>query len=227
MTNAANYERNPRLTTPRAAAVAGIIFALFFAASLIFLRLSIPSDLTSETEWIAQTRDYLSVALVLMPFAGIAFLWFIGVIRDRFGELEDRFFSTVFFGSSLLFIGMVFVAMAVAGALVAIAGVDGYKAINRDVVLFGRALMLQISNVYALRMASVLMMSLATIWLQTHLMPRWLVALTYLLAGTLLLIVTLNLWITLLFPAWVLLVSVYVLLQSHREHTPPTARGEE
>ncbi len=227
MTSKTIQERNARLTTPRSAALAGIAFALLFAASLIFLRLSIPSNLTGEIEWITQARHRLSIALVLMPFAGVAFLWFIGVIRDRFGELEDRFFSTVFFGSSLLFIGMVFVAMAVAGALLASVGEDGNDTINQDVVLFGRALMLQISNVYALRMAGVLMMSLATIWLQTHLMPRWIVGLTYLLACALLLIVSLNLWVTLLFPAWVLLVSVYVLLQSHRGQTLVTAGGEE
>jgi hypothetical protein len=227
MTGKTVQERNARLTTPRSAALAGIVFALLFAASLVFLRLSLPIDLTNETEWIAQTRDYLTVALVLMPFAGVAFLWFMGVIRDRFGELEDRFFSTVFFGSSLLFIGMVFAAMAVAGALVAIASVDGYNMINQDVVLFGRALMLQISNVYALRMAGVFMISLATIWLHTHLMPRWLVGLTYLLAGALLIIVSLNLWVTLLFPAWVLLVSVYVLIQSHSGHTLVASTGKK
>jgi hypothetical protein len=213
-------ERDPRLTTPRAAAVAGIIFALLFAASLVLLRLSISSDLTSETVWTAQTEDYLSIALRLMPFAGIAFLWFIGVIRDRVGELEDRFFATVFFGSSLLFIGMVFMAMAVAGALVVSISVEGDDAMNQDVILFARALMLQISNVYALRMAGVLMISLATIWLHTQIMPRWLIGLTYLLAGVLLLIVSLNLWIPLLFPAWVLLVSVYVLVQGYHGQMP-------
>lgn len=227
MTNIRTHERNPRLTTPRAAAVAGIIFALLFAASLVVLRLSIPSDLTNEVGWLSQTRDYLSIALVLMPFAGIAFLWFIGVIRDRFGELEDRFFSTVFFGSSLLFIGMVFMAMAIAGALVASVGVDGNYTISQDIVIFGRALMLQISNVYALRMAGVLMISLATIWLHTQIMPRWLVGLTYLLACTLLLIISLNLWVTLLFPGWVLLVSIYVLFQSRREQMPLTVQGVE
>jgi hypothetical protein len=117
--------------------------------------------------------------------------------------------------------------MAVAGALVATVSVDGNYTIDPDVVLFGRALMLQISNVYALRMAGVLMFSLGTIWRQTLLMPRWLVGVTYLLASALLLVVSLNLWITLLFPAWVLLVSVYVLLQSHRGQTPVTAGGEE
>lgn len=227
MTNIPTHERNPRLTTPRAAAVAGIIFALLFAASLVLLRLSIPSDLTNEVGWLSQTRDYLSIALVLMPFAGIAFLWFIGVIRDRFGELEDRFFSTVFFGSSLLFIGMVFMAMAIAGALVASVGVDGNYTISQDIVIFGRALMLQISNVYALRMAGVLMISLATIWLHTQIMPRWLVGLTYFLACTLLLIISLNLWVTLLFPGWVLLVSIYVLFQSRREQMPLTVQGVE
>lgn len=225
MTNITDYERNPRLTTPRAAAVAGIVFALLFAASLVLLRLSLPSDLTRETEWLSQTRDYLSIALIIMPFAGIAFLWFIGVIRDRFGDMEDRFFSTVFFGSSLLFMGMVFVAMAIAGALVASVGVDGNYTISQDVVIFARALMLQISNVYALRMAGVLMFSLGTMWWHTQIMPRWLIGLTYLIACALLLIISLNLWVTLLFPAWVLLVSVYVLLNSHHGQSPVTERG--
>ena len=225
MTDISTHERNPRLTTPRAAAVAGIVFALLFAASLVLLRLSLPSNLTRETEWLSQTRDYLSIALIIMPFAGIAFLWFIGVIRDRFGELEDRFFSTVFFGSSLLFMGMVFVAMAIAGALVASVGVDGNYTISQDVVIFARALMLQISNVYALRMAGVLMFSLGTMWWHTQIMPRWLVGLTYLIACALLLIISLNLWVTLLFPAWVLLVSVYVLLNNHHGQSPVTERG--
>ena len=50
----------------------------------------------------------------LIPFAGIAFLWFIGVLRDRIGEREDRFFATVFLGSGLLFVAMLFVAAAIA-----------------------------------------------------------------------------------------------------------------
>ena len=69
-------------------------------------------------------------------------------------------------------------------------------------------------------MASVLMFSLATIWLRTHLMPRWLVIITYLLATVLLFVVSLSLWVTLVFPGWVMLVSVYVLWHSHRKQTP-------
>ena len=42
------------------------------------------------------------MAVNLVPFAGIAFLWFIGVLRDRLGALEDRFFATVFLGLGML-----------------------------------------------------------------------------------------------------------------------------
>jgi hypothetical protein len=54
----------------------------------------------------------------MLPFAGIAFLWFIAVMRDRLGELEDRFFTTVFLGSGLLFIAMIFTAVAIAGGII-------------------------------------------------------------------------------------------------------------
>jgi len=72
-------------------------------------------------------------------------------------------------------------------------------------------LMQHINNVYALRMAGVTMISLATIWMRTDLMPRWLAVITYLLALVLLLVVNFSLWITLIFPAWVFLISLYIL----------------
>jgi hypothetical protein len=53
-----------------------------------------------------------------VPFAGIAFLWFIGVLRDRLGEREDRFFATVFLGSGLLFPAMLFASATVAGGII-------------------------------------------------------------------------------------------------------------
>ena len=55
------------------------------------------------------------LALNLVPFAGIAFLWFIGVVRDRLGMYEDRFFATIFFGSGILFLAMFFAAATVLG----------------------------------------------------------------------------------------------------------------
>ena len=76
--------------------------------------------------------------------------------------------------------------------------------------------MLQVSNIYALRMAGVLLISLATMWLRTGVMPRWLAFVTYAVALVLLVVTTLSLWVTLIFPAWVLGVSILILVQNYR-----------
>ena len=192
-----------RLTTPRAAAVAGILFGLLFAASLALMRGAIPEGITTDITWVTTGSTQINLALGLMPFASIAYLWFIGVVRDNLGEFEDRFFSTVFFGSSLLFLAMVFVSMAIAGGIMVTYRMISGETTDYTVIYFGRAVMLQISNVYALRMAGITMTSLATIWMRTALVPRWLTVLTFLLAFVLLVVVNFSLWITLIFPVWV------------------------
>ena len=92
-----------RLTTPRAAIVAGIIFSLPYLASLSLIRLSVPQNPADSGLWLENNGDNVSLALNLVPFAGIAFLYFIGVVRDRLGEHEDRFFATVFLGNGCRF----------------------------------------------------------------------------------------------------------------------------
>jgi hypothetical protein len=206
-----------RLTTPRAAAVVGILFSLLFSTSLVLLRIAIPEDLSVEMDWAKGGANQISIALKLMPFAGIAFIWFIGVMRDRLGEYEDRFFSAVLYGSGLLFLGMVFVSMAIAGGILATARMTEDVTLQSQAIYFGRAVMFHISNIYALRMAGVFMFSLGTIWWRTGLMPRWLALITYLLALTLLVIISRSLWITLVFPAWVAVIEVYALLTNRQK----------
>lgn len=208
-----------RLTTPRAAAVAGLLFALLFATALILVRTALPEDASVAAVSARSSAGQLAAAVTLIPFAGIAFLWFVGVVRDRLGELEDRFFSTVMFGSALLFLAMLFVAMAIAGGILVTAS-GAVEEVDRKIVGFGREVMLQISNVYALRMAGVFMISLATIWLRTGIMPRWVVVITYLVALVLLFVVTLSVWVTLVFPAWVCVISCLILLVSFRRRQP-------
>jgi hypothetical protein len=221
--NAEKLPRNElrRLTSPRAAALAGILFAILFTISLVLLRTALPETLTSETAWVERGAQQISVALGLMPFAGISFLWFIGVVRDRLGGFEDQLFATVFFGSSLLFLAMVFVASAIAGGILASARISADELLQREVVFFGRAVMLQITNVYALRMAGVFMISLGTIWWRTGLMPRWLAIITLLLALSLLLVSNLSLWVTLIFPAWVFMISLFILLRNVQAEDQP------
>ena len=154
-----------------------------------------------------------------MPFAGICFLWFIGVVRANLGRFEDTFFATVTLGSGLLFLAMMFAASAVGAGL---AESRHYSGVDSGVGIFGQMLLLKLSKTYALRMAAVFMMSLATIWLRTGLMPRWLVVVSYLAALTLAIGGDTTMWLVLAFPVWVLIVSVLFLVRagafaSHRE----------
>jgi hypothetical protein len=204
-----------RLKTPRAAAVAGIIFAVLFGTGQTLIRLSIPTDLTNTETLLAGQVNTISVALSLYPFAAIAFLWFMGVVRDRLAELEDQLFSTIFFGSGLLYHGLMFVAAGIVGDL--LASVTLYPAVIRSsILIFGRLLIYQITNIYALRMSGVFMISLGTIWLRTGTMPRWLAFLTYPLALVMLVSWSLNVLFSLIFPAWVFVISVYILIQNLR-----------
>jgi hypothetical protein len=202
------------LTTPRAAAVAGVLFALLFGATLILIRVKMPEGVGDSTEWLDSQKDGILTATKLMPFAGITFLWFIGVVRDNLGRYEDRFFASVVLGSGLLFVAMMFVSTAVAAALVVTnAGVTD-PAAHVEVIAFGRMIVVSAAKTYAIRMAAVFMISLATIWLKTGLMPRWLVAVSYLVALGLLIAGDVSMWLTLAFPVWVLIVSALILLRA-------------
>jgi hypothetical protein len=199
------------LNTPRAAAVAGVLFALLFGTALILIRTALPEGGSPGSQWLAAGSSRIRVAAILMPFAGISFLWFIGVIRDGFGRLEDKFFSSVFLGSGLLFLAMTFVSSAVGAGLAASSSATTDTIAHSDIASFGQMVLLTLSKTYALRMAAVFMISLATIWLRTSLMPRWLVGVTYLVALGLLIASDISMWITLAFPAWVLVVSLLLL----------------
>jgi hypothetical protein len=194
--------------------VAGILFGLLFGATLILIRLKMPEGAGDSAEWLDSQKGGISTATKLMPFAGITFLWFIGVVRDNLGRYEDRFFASVLLGSGLLFLAMMFVSTAVAAALVGInAGVTD-PAAHVEVIAFGKMIVVSAARTYAIRMAAVFMISLATIWLKTGLMPRWLVAVSYLVALGLLIAGDVSMWLTLAFPVWVLVVSALILLRA-------------
>ena len=203
-----------KLATPRAAAIAGVLFALLFGTALILIRTALPEDAEPGAQWLTPGGTNLKTAALIMPFAGIAFLWFIGVVRDGFGRFEDKFFSTVFIGAGLTFLAMMFVAAGVGAGLEASNRIAGDVSAHTVVATFGQMVVLAIAKTYALRMAAVFMVSLATIWLKTGLMPRWLVIVTYLVALGLLFASDISMWLTLAFPIWVLVVSLLLLARA-------------
>ncbi len=206
------------IRTPRGAALAGIAFSLLFAVALVLVRTAIPADPEDAERWLSDDsrRDAVLLGLGLVPFAGIAFLWFVGVVRDRIGEAEDRFFATAFLGSGLLFVGMLFVASAVAGGLIVAADRNADSLLASGAWEFGRETTYELMVVYAMRMAAVWTLAICTILLRARLAPRWLVASGYVIAIVLLLTTGSVAWVELAFPAWVLALSVYVLVTGSR-----------
>lgn len=214
--------------TPRAAAIAGIAFSVLFAVSLVLVRWAIPHDSDDPGAWVTDTsrRNAVILSLNLLPFAGIAFLWFIGVLRDRIGDGEDRFFATVYLGSGLLFVAMTFTSGAVAAALVTTAGENPDAAVA-GLWPFGRRAATTLATVYALRMAAVFTISTTTLASRLRLVPGWLSGLGYATAAVLLVGVGFVQWLELLFPAWVFVLSAHILVVRFRRERDAVPAGPE
>lgn len=205
-----------KMTTPRAAALAGILFSLLLLASLVLIRISVPANQQDAEEWLSAGSRRVGLALNMLPFAGIAFLWFIGVVRDPLGVHEDRFFSTVFLGSGLLFLAILFNSAGVAGGILSIFALVPNQLVDSGLYRFGRTVTYEIMNVYTMKMAGVFMILTCTQALRTRIFPRWMAFLGFTLALFLLLSLGFFYWAPLVFPLWILLVSGYILLANLR-----------
>ncbi|MGH7933657.1 MAG: hypothetical protein ACREQN_10890 [Candidatus Binataceae bacterium] len=189
------------------------------------IRYAIPADLAEPGTWITEPgrRSAVRLALDFVPFAGIAFLWFVGVLRNLLGDQEDKFFATVFLGSGLLFIASLFGAAAVTDALIESVAVGN---IGSETYYFGRCMSDALLNLFAMKMAGVFMFSTCTIGLRSAIIPRYMAFIGY-ACGLLLLLVIANWrWITLVFPIWMLLISSQILLTEFRSRGVRAAGAE-
>ena len=216
MTESKPHISNRGLRTPRAAAIAGIIFAVLMIISFTMLQISIPAESKVTSEWLEESTGSITIALSLLPFAGIAFLWFMGVVRDRIGLMEDQFFSTLFFGSGLLYLAMTFATAAIAGGILAVFTLDPELLITSGLYTYSRAIIYKFNNIFAIRMAGMHMIVLGTIWWRTEVMPRWVALLTFPVAIVQLIGIQFFPWATLVFPAWVFMISAYILVLNYR-----------
>ena len=197
--------------------MAGILFAVTFGVIVVLFRTVLPLDPRAAQHWFANASDRraLDIALGLVPFCGIFFLWFVGVVRSQIGDAEDRFFATIVLGSGLLFIAMLFVFGALFGALISLTELyhgDPPLAMWR----LGREISFNIAIVYAMRVGAVFMFSSSIIALRLRIHVRPIVVIGF--AGALLLMFAspTTPWLQLVFPFWVLLVSINILVLTYR-----------
>ncbi len=223
-------DSEPRLSfaeefrTPRAAAVAGMVFAVVMSTVVVLLRLASPLHGAAGL-WITDhgRRTQVSIAIFLVPYAGIAFLWFIGVIRARLGVYEDRLFATVFLGSGLLFVAMLFSGAAVMGGLIAL--YDEKFSISPDSLRLASALSGALLTTFGIRMAAVFTMVVTNLGRRAKLIPKWLVIFGYFSALALLFAPIGERWAILLFPIWVFTLSVHIFFASANRQ-PVDASGD-
>ncbi|CAM5408008.1 MULTISPECIES: hypothetical protein [Streptomyces] len=211
------------LRTPRAAGLAGVVFALLLAAAMVLVRLGIPEGagaVAAHGFTDSAQRRAVRTALALVPFAGIFFLWFIGAIRAHVGAGEDKFVATVFLGSGLVFTATLFGAASAASAVLVVAH-PADASPPPATWDFGRHLAYTLLTEYAMRMAAVFVSSMSVIGHRLGVLPRWLTVLGLLTTVTLLLLSSNVPWAELVFPAWSLLLSVHILVAGRRDGARP------
>jgi uncharacterized membrane protein YbhN (UPF0104 family) len=201
----------------------GIVFSLLLGLALVLINVSVPSNPATPGEWLTDGahRTTIDVALNLVPIAGITFLGFIGVARDRIGPREDRFLATLFLGSGLLFVAMLFAAAALADGIITDVASGSSAAPAPGTLAIGRQVTGLLLRVYATRMAAVFTLSTSIITFRTAVIPRRIAVLGFPVAVVLLISVGLTPWVELLFPAWVLLLSTYILWTGLRQPCNP------
>jgi len=208
---------------PRIVAISGIVFAAFFILSLVLIRLAVPADPSDPGLWLVDPvlRNRVLISLNLAPFAGIAFLWFMAMLRNHIGLLEDRFFATMFIGSGLIFVAMLFAAVAVSRGLLDTFASGASLKQESETFQVGRGMAYALMNTFGMRMAAVFMFATSTIGLRTRVLSRWISFVGFAFGLILLVVITDFAWIALLFPLWAIMVSTFILV-TNRQPEPAT-----
>jgi hypothetical protein len=203
---------------PRGVAFSGMVFALLFLTSLIIVRIAVPADPADPGVWLSDpgAQNRVSLALNLLPFTGIAFLWFMGVLRNHIGELEDQFFATVFLGSGFLFVGMLFTSGAASHGLLKVFGEANLSPSGNDTYAVGRRMVYVLLITFGMKMAAAFMSVASLIGSRTKVLPSFVTRVGTGFAILMLLFVSDFAWLALLFPCWVLLVSTWILVAENK-----------
>jgi hypothetical protein len=217
-----------KVRSPRSAAISGILCSLLIVTVIIVLRggaIVDPAEI--DRDWLEARSATASWILVLIPFAGLCFLWFTGVMRDLLGELEDKFLSTVSLGSGIIMVVMMFVWAATYGAIFSTYKLVGDGLTDLNVFIYVTAFHNELIGNYLLRMGAVYMLSSSMLWVRTKVVPRWLIIVTMIVGLAFLLFAPELLWARFLGPAWGLMVSIFILISNLRPNQQRDGEAEQ
>ena len=201
-----------KLRSIESAAVAGIVYSglAVWAMSVLSQRPDLGLSDAELTEWFTST-DFV-LGLNLAALSSIAFLWFVAVVRRRIGDQEDRFFSTVFIASAILYLAvwLVGISLLAAPAIALNLQPDGRITQGTETLAVGSGAALIL--VVAPRFQALFVIITSTLILRTGVLPRWLAILGYLVGAVLFVDPIVHEFLGIGLPAWVLVVSVTILM---------------
>jgi hypothetical protein len=214
----AAFRRAAQLTS-----LLGLSFAILFTTGMVLLLRPAPSLANNQALvafYASGNRQWINIGgLYLVPFSAVAFLWFSAALR-QWAELSERpvdhLLSTV---QSFSGVGFIILVFAAAGAVTVIAAsIDaGNGAIDpvlaKQFPLYGRVLLL----VFGLRMAAIFVMATTNIGQRATLYPRWFVLASYLVAALLSLTASLNRWLIVVFPLWIVVLCGLIWMRARSD----------
>ncbi len=200
-------------------AALGILHALLFMAAAMLLKWQTPGLKASDEELISfyndpnERRVVIIAGLYLLPFAGIAFIWFFISLRTWISASAPRIdviLSNVQLVSGIIYTTLVLAAgasMSVTALTIESSNVDIDPLLARQFPQFGTSLLL----VFAMRMAAMFVLTTTNLGRLSGILPRWFVVAGFVVAVVLLLTASLNSWLILVFPAWILIACVILI----------------
>ena len=129
---------------------------------------------------------------------------------------KSAFFPPFFFGSGILIVGILFIWAAAFGVMFQTYTSLEKGAADPAVFVFGHTFLREILGDFILRLMGVYMSTAAPIWRHTKVMPRWILIITYVFGIALIILAAKVPEARFVFPGWVLVVSIYILITNLR-----------
>ena len=206
----------------RLSSLTGTLFAALFVLALVFVyttpHLS-ASDADITAYYDGSSTVLVTVGQVLVPLAGIAFLWHAHTTRLLI-ESRTPSPSAIPYGlqlvSGVLFVVLLFAGTASAGSVALLKDLTNAPLPSADVVRGLLALGYGLVFIYSIRGAGMYALTTTTLLRQAGIMPTWLAIVSYLLALFLLVSTTLHPVVVLIFPTWVVITGLVVFIRAGR-----------